>query len=324
MAVSLTIDGRPVTVEAGTTILQAARSLGIKIPTLCHLDGVPPTGSCFLCVGQVSGRANLVPSCVAPVAEGMEVITDSAEVRAARKMALELLLSDHVGDCDAPCSLACPAGLDVAGMLRALVVGDARAALAVAKERLPLAGSLGRICPRFCERVCRRRELDEPIAIRELHRFAADADSADEPYVPPRCEPSGKRVAIVGAGPAGLSAAFFLLREGYACTLFDAQREPGGFWRHAIPEFRLPRAALAADVEAVRRLGAEFRFGVRLGQDLALGDLRHDFDAVLLAVGATREEVMETMGMALYMGAGPSLMYAAQAVEAYDQFAQAG
>src|SRR5512137_2309415 len=100
--VTLTIDGQPATVEEGTTILEAARKLGIRIPTLCHVDGFAPSASCFLCAVQIKGRPNFSPSCALPVAEGLEVFTNTDEVRASRKMALELLLSDHVGDCMGP------------------------------------------------------------------------------------------------------------------------------------------------------------------------------------------------------------------------------
>jgi ferredoxin len=292
MTVRLTIDGRNVEVSPGATILDAARRLGIEVPTLCHAEGVPPAGSCFLCVVRVEGRANLVPSCVAPAEEGMVVTTASDEIRAARRTALELLLSDHVGDCVAPCTRACPAGMDIPAMIRHIRQGEHRQALAVIKDRIPFAGVLGRICARYCERVCRRGELDEPIAICALKRFPADvALEADECDLPPRKASSGKRVAIVGAGPAGLSAAFYLLRDGHACTVYDANEEPGGLLRYGVPESRLPRRALDAEIEVVRRLGAEFRMGRRLGEDLDLDALRREHDAVLIAVGAWADGV---------------------------------
>ena len=111
--VTLTIDGRQATVAKDTTVLDAARSLGISIPTLCHVKGFEPSASCFLCTVQVEGFPRLSPSCALPVSDGMVVTTDSEDIRASRKMALELLLSDHAGDCIAPCSAGCPAGLDV-------------------------------------------------------------------------------------------------------------------------------------------------------------------------------------------------------------------
>src|SRR3974390_1063053 len=115
--IQATIDGRVVEVEEGTTILEAARRLGIRIPTLCHVEDFPPAASCFLCAVQILGRENLSPSCAMPIAPGMVISTDTDEVRASRKMVLELLLSDHVGDCIGPCRTGCPARFDIPGFL---------------------------------------------------------------------------------------------------------------------------------------------------------------------------------------------------------------
>jgi formate dehydrogenase major subunit len=335
-ALSMIIDGLPVQVEAGQTILRAARKAGIAIPTLCHVEGFEPSTSCFLCVVQIQGRAGLWPSCAMPAAEGMTVITDSAEIRAARKTALELLLSDHAGDCIGPCRTGCPARLDIPNFIARIAAGDHRASAEIVTQDLTLPASLGRVCPRLCEQRCRQCEVEDALSIRNLHRFAADHDrlladghegEAPEPGdtgdvgVGPserrperrlqpaartpagRVEPgpgspqnprpgkaaperSGKRVAIVGAGPAGLAAADHLLRKGHGAVLFDAHRQAGGMLRYGIPAFRLPRRVLDAEVGQIGELGAEFRLGQRLGRDFTLDQLRRDFDAVFLAVGA--------------------------------------
>jgi len=288
MAVSLTIDGRRVSAEPGTTVLEAARGMGIRIPTLCQVDGLEPVSACFLCCVQVEGARTLSPSCGLPVAEGMVVTTWSEDIRAARKMGLELLLSDHAGECIAPCSATCPAGLDVPGFVYEIASGQDDQAMRVIYERLSLPGTLGRICPRLCEQSCRRCDFDhEGLAIGALHRYATDRNqTAEQPALPEPGPPSGRRVAIVGAGPAGLSAAFYLLRRGHACTLFDAHDRPGGMLRYGIPAYRLPRAALDAEIGVVGRLGASFRMGLRWGRDFSLADLRRDYDAVFLGVGA--------------------------------------
>ncbi len=295
MAVRLMVDNRAVEVEEGATILDAARKLGIEIPTLCHLDDLPPASSCLMCAVRVSNRRNLIPSCTAPAEEGMTVTATSDEILAARKTALELLLSDHVGDCVAPCTLACPAGMDIPAMIRHIRDGRYEKALAVIRDRIPLPGVLGRICPRFCERICRRGDLDEPIAICALKRLPADLVDV-EAGVPSRRQPTGKRVAVLGAGPAGLSAAFYLLREGHACTVYDAYPEPGGRLRYSVPEFRLPREALDKDIEAIRKMGAEFRMNTRIGDDAESARVRGEYDAVLLALGAAGTQEMDCEG----------------------------
>jgi formate dehydrogenase major subunit len=292
-----TIDGQKVTVEPGTTVLEAARSHDIRIPTLCFVEGLDPSSSCFLCAVQVEGRPNLSPSCTLPVSDGMIVTTDSKEVRAARKMALELLLSDHAGDCVAPCRARCPADLDIAAFTLEIASGEVRRSMEVILDKLALPGSLGRICPRLCEKGCRRCDLDEGLAIAHLHRYPADLDrQAAESYLPPRAKSSGKSVAIVGAGPAGLAAAFYLLQNGHACTLFDAQPDPGGMLRYGIPAYRLPKDALDAEIETIRKLGAHFRMRSVWGVDFTLRGLRQSYDAVFLAIGAWRSQGLRCEG----------------------------
>jgi len=178
--VRLTIDGRDTMVEEGATILDAARGLGIPIPTLCHVENFPPSASCFLCAVQVEGRASLSPSCAIPAADGMVVFTNSDEVRASRKMALELLLSDHVGDCIGPCRTGCPARFDIPGFLTQLGGGNLRRSAEIASDFLTLPAALGRICPRLCEQQCHRCETGESLSVGNLHRFTADRDMASE------------------------------------------------------------------------------------------------------------------------------------------------
>jgi formate dehydrogenase major subunit len=287
-SVTLSIDGREVTVERGKTVLDAARSLGISIPTLCHVEGLEPVSACYLCCVQVEGARTLSPSCALPAADGMVVTTDSDDIRAARRMALELLLSDHAGECIAACSARCPAGLDVPGFVYEIAAGQNDRAIERIFERLSLPGSLGRVCPRLCEESCRRCGYDHAgLAIGALHRYASDRNQqAKTPSAPGPGQPTGKSVAIVGAGPAGLTAAFYLLQRGHACTLFDAHARPGGMLRYGIPEYRLPRAALEAEIEVIERLGASFRMSTRWGRDFSLAELRREHDAVFLGIGA--------------------------------------
>ncbi len=288
-AITINIDGRSGAVPPGTTILGAARELGIAIPTLCHVEGFEPSASCFLCAVKIEGRPNLWPSCATPVAQGMVVTTNSEEVRAARKTALELLLSDHAGECVGPCRTGCPAGLDIPGFIAHIAAGDNAASVRLVTDGLTLPASLGRVCPRLCEQRCRQCDVTEALSIRNLHRFSADHQRQAKSPAPPagqKVDPSGRQVAIVGAGPAGLAAAHQLLCLGHSVALFDAHPQPGGMLRYGIPAFRLPRNVLDAEIQMIRALGAEFHMGKRLGSDLSFENLRRDFDAVFLAIGA--------------------------------------
>lgn len=315
----LTIDGQPTVVNDGTTILEAARALGIEIPTLCHQPGLSPQTSCFLCVVQVQGNDNFLPACATPAAEGMVVSTRSPEVTATRKTALELLFSDHAGCCIATCTMACPADLDIPGFTEPLAAGRTREAIAVIKERLPLPAVLGRICPAYCESACMRKRLDESIAVHSLHRLAADLDLASpDPYQPEKKPASGKRVAIVGAGPAGLSAAYYLLQQGHACTLFDAAERPGGLLRH-LPAERLDQSVLDAEIAVIHRLGAEFTPNWKLGRDGSLAELRSGFDAVLLAFGAALDPLSEQRKVDLEFVKAQGLAAARKGIEADRQ-----
>jgi len=329
----ITIDNQLVSIPPGATILDAARAVGVEIPTLCHLRGVEACTSCFVCVVKVAGREALVPACATLAAEGMVVESGSAEVREARRAALELLLSDHAGDCVAPCQTACPAGMDIPRMLRLIVSGRWAEASDVVRARIALPGVLGRVCPAPCEHACRRRKLDGPVTICALK--AAVAEKARVEGVPP-ARPEGvlpsclagilpasgdeagltssnvqahgapnagetpatrcSRVAVVGAGPAGLSAAWFLRGRGYGCVVVEAAEAAGGGLRQVEAE-RLPAAVLAADVAVIQEAGVEFRYGVAVRAAEALSALSAEFDAVLLATGRLSAEAAEALGL---------------------------
>ncbi|MHB9132461.1 MAG: 2Fe-2S iron-sulfur cluster-binding protein [Armatimonadota bacterium] len=283
------IDNQQIEVSPGTTILQAAHQAGIHIPTLCHLQGLPAATSCMVCVVKVDGMTRLLPACATHVRDGMVVVSESEEVRSARRTALELLLSDHLGDCVAPCQLVCPARMDIPAMIRHIAAGELHAAIMTIKEHIPLPATLGRICPELCERGCRRGQVDHAVSICRLKRFAADVDLASgDPYLPACLPSTGKRVAIVGAGPAGLSAAYYLLQRGIACMLFDDQ-PPGGALRTGIPSTKLPVEVLQAEIDIITRLGAEYTTA-RVGKDITLNNLRDAYDAVLLAIGEVTAE----------------------------------
>jgi NADPH-dependent glutamate synthase beta subunit-like oxidoreductase/ferredoxin len=295
---TLTIDGREVEVPPGATLLDAARRLGLDVPTLCFLEGLRPSTSCLVCLVKVRNPDRIVPSCGVRALDGMEVESETTEVHAARRMALELLLSDHVGDCLAPCQFACPAHMDIPLMLRQITGQQLREAVATVKDAIPLPAILGRICPRPCEKGCRRGAADGAVAVCQLKRFVADADLASgDPYQPERAPPTGRRVAVVGAGPTGLSAAYHLFRLGHAVTLVDDQPRPGGrLWRETSPK-ELPRDVLEAEAGLIVGLGLDYRPGTRVGHAATLDDLSRKHHAVLLACGKIDSAAARELGL---------------------------
>jgi NADPH-dependent glutamate synthase beta subunit-like oxidoreductase len=186
-----------------------------------------------------------------------------------------------------PCKAACPVHIDIPGYLRMIAEGQADEANAVIREKVPFPGVLGRVCIHPCEEVCRRGEVNEPISICALKRFAADGENGlwkNESRVAPD---TGKKVAVVGAGPAGLTAAFYLRKQGHAVSLLDSGSQAGGMMRYGIPEYRLPRNVLDNEIKDIINLGLEFQPNQSLGQDVTLDQLKNDgFDAIFLAVGA--------------------------------------
>jgi ferredoxin len=294
----ITIDGREVEVSAGATILDAAEKIGISIPTMCHLRGHEATTSCMVCVVKVAGASSLVPACGALVRDGMQVESDCTEVLDARKAAIELLLSDHVGDCVGPCRMGCPARMDIPQMIRQVAAGDLKGAIATVKRDIALPAVLGRICPAPCEKACRRRQHDEAVAICLLKRYVADVDlQSAEPCMPALSPKRGKRVAIIGAGPAGLAAAYYLQQDGFDCTVFDDHDEPGGMLRYGVPEKDLPRDVLNAEIAQVVKLGVTFQFGTRVGVTTTMQEVHNQFGAVFIAIGELKPGDAESLGV---------------------------
>lgn len=296
----ITIDGRPVDVAPGRTVLDAAHELGIDIPTLCHLEGCSPNTTCMVCVVRIDGRPALAPSCATVAREGMVVESETPAIRAARRTAMELLLSDHCGDCLAPCQRVCPAHMDIPRMLRQIADGRFDLALSTAKEEIALPATLGRICPAPCEKGCRRAEHEDAVSVCVLKRFVADEDLARQmTYLPPRQPATGKRIAIVGSGPAGLAAAYHLLLAGHQCVIIDRAAQPGGAMRTGVDPQRLPHEVLDGEIRIIAALGAVFRMNTTLGAEVTLTDLAAQFDAVLLAMGELPPGGAHALGLAL-------------------------
>jgi formate dehydrogenase major subunit len=294
--VKIKVNGREIEAAPGATILEAVREHELDaIPTLCHSPELEPYASCFLCVVEVKGRPNLVPACATRVSPGMEVTTRNDRIVESRRTALELLVSNHYADCVSPCTEGCPAHVDIQGYIALSAMGLYRQAVDLIRERNPLPAICGRVCVRKCEEVCRRTDIDAPVGINWIKRFLTDQPGVYEGA--PACDPpTGKKVAIVGAGPAGLTAAWFLGRKGHKPVVYEAKPLPGGMLRYGIPGYRLPDDVIDREVEYIRRAGAEIRYNTRIGKDISLDELMQGHDAVFLGPGAWSGNPMRLPG----------------------------
>ena len=294
--INLTINGKAVQAPEGSTILEAARLADIYIPTLCYDKAVEVYGACGLCVVEAEGIPKLLRSCSAKVSEGMVVNTESKRVVQSRKVAMELLMSAHDGDCVAPCQLNCPARTDCQGYVGLIANGEYEAALKLIKNKISLPASIGRVCPHPCEKACRRQNVEEPINIAQLKAFAADMDLKADSYVPETAPSTGKKVAIIGGGPAGLTAAYYLTIMGHSVTVYDMMEKMGGMLRYGIPQYRLPKEVLDKEIAIIEKTGVTFKNNQKLGADFTIESLKAENDAVIVAVGAWKSSSMRTPG----------------------------
>jgi NADPH-dependent glutamate synthase beta subunit-like oxidoreductase/ferredoxin/Pyruvate/2-oxoacid:ferredoxin oxidoreductase delta subunit len=404
----ITVDGRRIEAQEGRTILEACLDAGIYIPHLCAHRDLHPAGVCRLCVVAVEGVDGPVASCSTPAGEGMVVSTTAEPVKRVRRLAAELMLTNHPADCTScpvylkcelqslmqyleftdarirkrvnltspidsnplivhdmvrcilcgrcvracselrgvnaltfvrkgenpmvgtpngesladagckfcgacvevcptgsirdqlsvfakhkskkaalvPCRESCPAGIDVPRYVRCVKEGDAGAAAAVVREKVPFPGTLGHVCDHPCEYDCRRGEVNESLAIKNIKRYAAEHDDGKWKGRGYRKDPTGKRVAVVGAGPAGLTAAYYLAKSGHQVTVLERLDRPGGMLRAGVPTYRLSRQVLDDEIADIASVGVEIRCGTEIESIEALRE--HEYDAVLVAVGAHR------------------------------------
>ena len=278
--IKLKIDHQEVEVPEGTSVLKAAEAAGVKIPALCLHNELDHFTSCMMCLVK-DGSGRLFPSCSVAVAEDMQITTGDEEIREGRRMALEHLLSEHVGECEAPCQIGCPAHMNIPLMNRLIAAGKWEESLRVVKRDIALPAVLGRICPAPCEGACHRKTVDEPVSICLLKRFVGDENDLHPWPVPPL---GGKRVAIIGAGPAGLAAAYYLRLRGVEPHLFDRAPLPGGELRTAISRDILPDKVLDREINTILATGVSFTGNTTIN-DRRFEELKNSYDALVVATG---------------------------------------
>lgn len=293
---TITIDDRQIEAAPGATILQAARNAGIEIPTLCYLEGFEAGASCMVCAVKLKHNGQFIPACGSRAIDGMTIEHDTPEVRETRKMALELLFSDHLGDCLSPCQRICPAHLGIPALLKHLRSGEFGLAAATARRDLALAGILCRTCKRPCEHGCRRTAHDESVAIAELVTHAIDTElAAGPPRLPTPTTHRSEPIAIVGSGFSGLSAAWFLKDHGFQTTLIERNPSPAETIRQANPD--LPPGLLEAELDLISRAGVTFRTQTTLSTPQDLATLTQEFAAVILATGPDSSQLAASLGL---------------------------
>ena len=294
--IKLTINGRVCSGRAGQTILEVAQNNGIEIPNLCHNSELKHYGGCSLCVVEAENSPKLLRACATGAQDGQVIYTESERVVRTRKTSIELLMSDHDGDCRGPCVLKCPASVNAQGYVQAIARGDDKEAVRIIKERLPIPASIGRVCPHPCEGGCRRQMVEQSISIAYLKYFAADRVLAAGGYVPPKAAATGKRVGVIGGGPGGLTAAYYLSLMGHSVTVYDKLPKLGGMLRYGIPDYRLPQNVLDRDINFILSAGVQVRTGVAVGQDISMADIQKQYDAVYLSIGASGDKKLGIEG----------------------------
>lgn len=282
--IKLKIDNKEIQVPEGTSIMKAAEKAGIKIPAMCWNDELEHFTSCMVCLVKDAKNGKLIPSCSVKAVNGMDIITEDEEIWEGRKTALELLLSEHVGDCEAPCQIACPAHMNIPKMNRLIAEGKFEESLKVVVQDIALPSVLGRICPAPCEGACHRKTVDEAVSICLLKRFVGD-EAGEKIFNSIKIESSnGKSIAVIGSGPAGLASAFYLRIKGYDVTIFEKEKLAGGMLRSEIDDEKLPKDVLDREINQILDTGIKLHTNADVDTE-KFNHLKNEFNSIIIATG---------------------------------------
>jgi len=292
------IDGKEYFGFKNETILSLLKRNNFEIPTFCYDKNLPPLSSCFACIVEIKNLKGFQPACSTYVSEGMEIFTNNKEIYDTRKTNIELLISNHFADCFGPCKLACPANVDIQTYITLAKRGLYKESIKVIKDSIPIPATIGRVCPAFCEKNCRRNYVDESVGINNIKRYIADMDLfSDNPYIPSIESEKEIKIAVIGAGPAGLSVAYYLRIKGYQVDIFEKLPEAGGMLRYGIPSYRLPRIVLDKEIDILKKMGINFVFNKEFGKDFDIKTLRKDnYKAIFIGIGAQSGNYMKIEG----------------------------
>jgi ferredoxin len=276
---TIKIDNREIVVEAGSRLIEVARENGIEIPSLCYDGKLPHYSSCLVCMVKDLKTNKYIPSCSVTVEDGMIIDCSGDEVVRLRREALSMLLSEHRAECEAPCRLVCPVGLDIPKLNRLIADGEIEQAGELAYQEMGLPASICQICPAYCENACRRKMIDHKIAIATLVGNSSAEFKSDRVS---KGEKKGKKVAIIGGGATGLIAAHFLSLDGHQCEIFEISALPGGSIVAELKSREMPLSNTEKEIERLLASGIIINYNVTVNNKYISDILIDKFDAAVI------------------------------------------
>ena len=278
--INLRIDNKEIEVPAGTSLIEAARQNGIYIPSLCYNRDLPHYSSCMVCIVKDVKADKFIPSCSALAEEGMEIEATGGDVLKLRRDALSMLLSEHRAECEAPCRIVCPAGLNIPVLNRFLAASEIDKCGELVFLDMGLPATTCRLCPGYCENACRRKKIDHNIAISALVINSSFLYN-NETFRPGSNK--GKNIAIVGGGSSGLITAFNLTIDGYKCEIFEKEEFAGGSIITEFEEKKFPKKLAEDEINRLLSTGIKINYKTAVNEEYITNQLIKEYDAIILA-----------------------------------------